>query len=345
MVYGGVAWDPPYEEFGKLGINLEEEVAEIKKEIIIQPLADDQIGEGGKRIKKAAEDLGIGWHKIDRFFDDPEKFEHSPYLFGDKTGARWDARKWVMNAVENGAQLMNEVFCERVIIENGKAVGIICSNKKGEKTQIRSDIVILSAGGLGSPLVLKRSGIEKAGNSFFNDPYVFAIGYIDKELSGREVGRQGGILFEGEYSLADFTIPSQLYQKLILTQKKIGKMMQRTRSLTILVEIADDVSGTIDTEGRIVKPLSEKDYDKLEKGKKTARQILENAGAKDVWFTKMGGVHPGGTCKIGDIVDSDLMTCFENLFVVDASVMPEAHAIPPMLTILALAKRLSKHLS
>ncbi len=47
----------------------------------------------------------------------------------------------------------------------------------------------------------------------------------------------------------------------------------------------------------------------------------------------------------GEIVDTDLRTEVDNLFVCDASVLPLAPGLPPILTILALARRLGKRLS
>jgi len=55
--------------------------------------------------------------------------------------------------------------------------------------------------------------------------------------------------------------------------------------------------------------------------------------------------HPGGSAKIGDVVDSNLATEIDGLFVCDCSVMPEAWGLPPTLTILALARRLARQLS
>jgi len=38
--------------------------------------------------------------------------------------------------------------------------------------EIRADTVIVSAGGLGTPVILQRSGIEEAGGSLFVDLFV-----------------------------------------------------------------------------------------------------------------------------------------------------------------------------
>ncbi|UCD10333.1 MAG: hypothetical protein JSU79_11190, partial [Dehalococcoidales bacterium] len=45
------------------------------------------------------------------------------------------------------------------------------------------------------------------------------------------------------------------------------------------------------------------------------------------------------------IVDKDLQTEVNNLFACDASVLPEAPGLPPILTIVALAKKLAKTLN
>jgi choline dehydrogenase-like flavoprotein len=57
------------------------------------------------------------------------------------------------------------------------------------------------------------------------------------------------------------------------------------------------------------------------------------------------GAHPGGTASIGKVVDKDLQTKVDNLFVCDASVFPTSPGLPPILTIVALAKRLAKTLA
>ncbi|MBE9524746.1 MAG: hypothetical protein IMY76_06580 [Chloroflexi bacterium] len=44
-------------------------------------------------------------------------------------------------------------------------------------------------------------------------------------------------------------------------------------------------------------------------------------------------------------LDSNLKTEFNNLYVCDCSVIPEAWGLPPSLTLLALGKRLGMHLT
>ncbi|MGD8806051.1 MAG: GMC oxidoreductase, partial [Chloroflexota bacterium] len=49
--------------------------------------------------------------------------------------------------------------------------------------------------------------------------------------------------------------------------------------------------------------------------------------------------------KINDVVESNLETEIDNLFVCDCSVIPEAWGVPPVITLLALGKRLGKYLA
>lgn len=348
MVYAGMACEPPMDKFSEYGFNLSEEVKEIKKEITIQPLPDELIGPRGKLIMKSALELGLEWKKVDRLFKDPGKCKlgDNSYYIGDRTGSRWCARDWVMDAVNNGASLMNETYCEEVIIEGDKAAGVIAIDRTGREIEIGADKVVLAAGAVGSPIILQRSGIFEAGRSFFNAPYILAFGYIDRGLKpGKEQIGQGRVLLEEDsIQLLDCTLAMPTYKYSAFKASKFSKVFKAEKALTVLVEIGDDLDGSISLTGDIVKNLSEKDQFKINKGMILARKILQNAGATDIWFSELGGAFAGGTCKIGDVVDSNLRTRISNLYVADASVFPKSMAMPPVLTILALAKRLSKQL-
>lgn len=344
MIYGGVSWDPPYNLFKRYGIDLEEEVNEIKNEICVKCLEDNQIGTGGKIISDAAIKLGLKWEKISRFFIDSNKFKQTSYLFGDKTGARWDARVWIKEVQGKSLFLYNNSFCKKVIIDSNKAIGVIIENSKKEEKEFHGRIIIISAGGIGSSVILKNSNIN-CGEGIFVDPYVVAFGYIDYANIYTEVTRQSGILIDEKISIGDSILPPPAYMKMIASNKKFKKLFNKKRCLSLLIEIDDEVNGIIDEHGNIIKSLSESDIEKLDKGKEIAKSILKTAGANDIWFSNIAGVHPGGACRVGTVVDSDLATDIENLYVCDASVLPESMAIPPAMSIMCLGKRLAKHLS
>ena len=106
-------------------------------------------------------------------------------------------------------------------------------------------------------------------------------------------------------------------------------------------------SGNVYADGSISKPVTKNDWQRLKEGSDIAREILIKAGAssKSILVSRPQGAHPGGTAAIGKVVDSNLATEVGELFVCDASVLPVAPGLPPLLTIVALAKRLSRFLA
>lgn len=82
----------------------------------------------------------------------------------------------------------------------------------------------------------------------------------------------------------------------------------------------------------------------LDRGAAQARDVLRHAGARAIFAAGHVAVHPGGTAKVGDVVDTDLQTEIRGLYVCDASVIPIAWGLPPTFTVMALARRLGRHL-
>ena len=113
-----------------------------------------------------------------------------------------------------------------------------------------------------------------------------------------------------------------------------------------MVKTADDGKGYVDDDGDVVKINTIHDIQALAEGVATAGFILEKAGVdpSTIASTVYRGAHPGGTAPIGKIVDSNQETEIKGLFVSDASVLPVSPGKPPILTILALSKRLSDYL-
>ena len=111
-----------------------------------------------------------------------------------------------------------------------------------------------------------------------------------------------------------------------------------------MIKARDTLGGRLTDRGGVRKRLIKKDMDRLEKGYRRAKEILERAGAKGIYKTWKLAAHPGGTVRIGDLVDSNLETRIKNCYVCDCSVIPEAWGLPPTLTLLSLGKRLAHHL-
>ena len=55
--------------------------------------------------------------------------------------------------------------------------------------------------------------------------------------------------------------------------------------------------------------------------------------------------HPGGTVRIGNFLDKDCQTSIENSYCMDTTIIPEPWGLPPTVTVVAMGKRLAKHLA
>jgi choline dehydrogenase-like flavoprotein len=123
--------------------------------------------------------------------------------------------------------------------------------------------------------------------------------------------------------------------------------MPINKMLGIMTKTTDDAVGTVHPNGDVSKRVTKNDEIRLKEGSAISREILIKAGAdpKSIVVSKVQGAHPGGTAAIGKVVNTDLQTRVDGLFVCDASVMPAAPGLPPILTIVALAKYLAGRLT
>jgi len=341
------ALDPPFELFDKYDVDLRGEVAEAKKELPIGPLSDYLIGPMAGRIMEAAQDVGYEWHKLPKFIDQVtcrpgcwRCWYNCPY------GAKWTARKFVEEALAHGGTIVNKAKVSNILISHDKACGIMYT-QKGKSHAAFAPIVIVSAGGINTPMLLRAAGIAEAGYDFFIDPLIVVVGNV-KDLKGgtAEIPMATGMEVEEDgYMMTDLTPTAPLYLGMAMGSLKFGKIFSGSSALAIMIKIRDSLSGGIPEKGKINKTMGSKEMKAFSAGNEKAEKILRRAGAKDIFKTQVSGAHPGATAKIGEVVDKNLQTKYENLYVCDASVIPEEFGFPPVLTTIALGKRLAKYLT
>jgi choline dehydrogenase-like flavoprotein len=217
---------------------------------------------------------------------------------------------------------------------------------KGKRRLVHAPRVVLAAGGIGTTEILHASGFKGAGSDFFFDPLVAVIGILPDVEGGREFPMATGIhLKEDGCVLTDLVWPRWMYRMFTSVAFRFDQIGSHAHAAVIMVKIRDDLNGRITRRGGIRKRLTPGDRAKLRRGADHARRILTHAGATRIFTSRLLATHPGGTAKVGGVVDSDLQTETEGLFVGDCSVIPEPWGLPPTLTILALGKRLGRHLA
>jgi choline dehydrogenase-like flavoprotein len=339
MLYCGCAFDPPVEMFRTHGIDLTDEIQEMRRELPIGPLPEHAIGPRAKRIMASARDLGYDWRKLNKFVYAEKCDSGMPYE------AKWNARVFVREAQRNGAVLKSRARVRRVLIENNVAVGVEFVQNGSSQTAY-AGTTIVAAGGIGSPILLRASGIKRAGEGFFCDPLILVNGAVEDIHAAPEAPMAAGIhLPDDGYMLTDLTQPRYLYWALTAEALRFDRLFAHSRTLSIMVKARDSIDGRITDSGRVRRVFSKEDIHKLKHGYARAKAILKHAGAKHIhrhWYL---AAHPGGTVRVNDLLDTDLRTEHENLYVCDCSVIPEPWGLPPTFTLIALGKRLARHLT
>jgi choline dehydrogenase-like flavoprotein len=340
---------PPRAMFAAHGIDLEPALAELRAELPMAPLPDALVGPMAARIMEAARALSLDWRKLDKLIR-PESCRRGCWrcVTGCPFGAKWTARDFVDEACRHGAVLRERARVTRVLLEDGRAVGVE-AEIGGALQVLRAGRVVLAAGGIGSPRLLRASALLARPAAFFSDPVVALMGSVndlgEDEPGGAEVPMAAGASWsEDGIALADLTLPQAMFQAFALQAGRVDRLLAHRRTLSIMVKIRDQIGGRVGQRW-VDKTLQPADREKFGKGIAIARGILEQAGARHIFASHHFAAHPGGSLRIGDQVDSGLQTATPGLYVCDASVIPEPWGLPPTLTLLALGKRLGKQLT
>jgi len=353
VVYCGTAVKPPAWWKDKYGIDLEQEVDELYREIPIQPLSEELIGPAAGKMMQAASDMGLDWKPMDKWIrHDKCKPNCGQCSLGCREGAKWTAREFIEEARQGGAGFMLKTKVERVLTENGRAVGVRAKGPHG-LIDILADKVILSAGGQGTPTILQRSGLHDAGRGFFADPLWFVLGRAPGQGSFYDVPMTAGVnLAEDGIVMTDLMPPPMMLMALLAYSGLRGlaslpRAIRAKKTYSIMIKVRDNLDGRVNLDESFSKPLDDDTWGKLNKGAVLAGEILQKAGVKrdDLVTTGVLAAHPGGTVRIGELLDTDCQTPIQGCYCMDTAIIPEPWGLPPTVTVVAMAKRLAKHLT
>ncbi len=335
------------EELSEFGVTLDEEFAEAEKEMGVSTIDEELLSECSQRIRWASEELGYRMELMSKFIDSSKCKKCALCALGCAQGAKWTAFDYLEEAKHNGVEILYNTKVTEVISERGKVRSVRTVGPKGQTT-IPAHIVVIAAGGLGTPVILQKSGIKDAGTGLFIDFFVNTYG-VTETLS--QIHEPSMALVDHEFHktkgfiLSPYLNPPKMVRFMEIGAK--GVTLPTSRLVGIMTKITDQPAGRVYPNGSVSKPVTDTDRSRLEEGSSIAKEILVKVGAKEksIVVSRPQGGHPGGTAAIGKVVGRDLQTRIDNLFVCDASVFPAAPGLPPILTIVALAKHLSKALA
>ncbi|MQA88796.1 MAG: FAD-binding protein [Gemmatimonas sp.] len=350
-MYCGCSSPPGSWWLDRYGIDLEQDAVAAAGELKVAPLPPELCGVASTRIAEAAGELGMRWEAQDKFMQPARAAEFdcgARCMLGCRCGAKWNAAEWVDDAVQAGAEVWTRAKVDQLRIEEG-CVTAVLGRVDGRPFELGAERVVVAAGGIGSAALLRRSGIEGAGRGMTMDTTVMVYGYSRTKGQGAEPPMTWSFPDDDLGVLYSTLIDPWLMYPIVMAAKGPGYPLtwrRWGRTMGVMIKLKDEISGEVTENATIRKGLTPSDRARLSQAETVAGEILRLAGCEydSIFTTPLRGTHPSGTVRIGEIVNSDLETEIGGLYVCDASVFPEALCRPTVLTIIALARRLSRKL-
>lgn len=318
-----------------IGINLDDEFEEVFREIPVTTVHQKRWHKHTRRLFEICCELGLDPQPMPKMGNYEKCISCGRCVFGCRNGAKWDSRQFLQSARERGAQVVPNCRVERIIIENGQAMGV-----EGQHGWTRkfypADLVILAAGGFGTPVLLQNSNIP-CEPRLFVDPVLCVATRWENALQCKEI-EMPFVVQREKYILSPY------FDYVSFLFNKAWKYPARD-TLGLMIKLADTTTGDISKQG-IQKAITTLDRERLSEAVEICKEILRRFGARDpdMFLGTLNGGHPGGmlplTGREAKTLHHDRLP--ENLYVADATLFPESLGNPPILTIVAMAKRISK---
>jgi choline dehydrogenase-like flavoprotein len=356
MVYNANVFEPDSQFIKNIGIDFRTEINEILTDIDVQTLPERFFthtqSTGGIRMREVAQNMGVPFIPQKKFVD-PEKCRPGCdwCMLGCPYDAKWTTRKLIDSACESGAKLLYNASVDHIVLDQSKnsAKGIQLSNGK----VIYGDHIILSAGGIGSPAIMQRSGIDKAGKRFFMDPMTVMFGLSRYEKGGcwqettfshaiHAFEKEHGFIIGNCGALGTFMVMNAFRPSVAV--KNFYKLPAIRQGMGLFIKLAEDAYGEVFSNESVSKKFSKKDEDRMSMGIEIARDIMIKAGANpnSISTLKWAGGHPGGSLAMGSLVNHSFQTEIQHLYACDASILPHSPGIPPTVILLGLSRLMGK---
>ena len=291
------------------------------------------------------------WHRAFREAGGDDSIVH-PVNIVD--GVRWHSGFAYVDPARGRENLtiLADTLVDRVLMDDGRATGAVAGGR-----ELEADVVVVSAGAYGSPGILLRSGIEElpVGEGLADHVGTGAAWEPTERLLAETA------VHESEHGLYMGQVTVAVRDMFIFPALDIGPeisgaafaMKPHSRGSVRLNGPGPETPLHIDhgflRDQRDVEVLTEAferlrelaESEPVKPYRGTELRPGEHVGAEEqVRASARGFFHPVGTCAIGSVLDEHCRVLgFENLYVVDASAIPEIPAANTNLTTVALAER------
>jgi choline dehydrogenase-like flavoprotein len=318
-----------------LGLDLDEEFDELAREIPVSTAHRRGWHATTRHLFRVFEELHLDPVPMPKM-GAPDRCRHcGRCVLGCPEGVKWDARRFVDDALRLGASLRTRTPVDHVVVRGGAAEGVVVRRGRHDRF-LPADLVVLAAGGLGTPPILERSGIA-CEPTLFVDPVLTIAGrrsgaWQCKEIEMPFVSQRDGFILSPYFDHLSFLLEP--------TWRAPARDL-----VGVMVKIADAGVGRVTPSGTD-KGLTAVDVSRFEEGIELCEEVLHRFGVEGgrTFRGTLNAGHPGGTVPLSasDVATMHPPRLPENVYVADASLLPRSIGNPPILTIAALAKRVAR---
>ena len=288
---------------------LDRDYAEAEDFLRVTQLDPERMGRNGRLAMEGAAAIGAGGAPIHRNAGSCVQCSSCPY------GCAIDAKRgmhvsYLPRAVAAGARLRAGVEAQRVLVDDGRAVGLACSAREAGRARpfaVRARRAVIAAGGaLGTPELLLRSGLggPQVGRNFHIHPACWVGARYPEVVRGWEGVMQSfyidqwepqGVLLEATFTPLAFggawlAGTGAEHQRSLLEFDRVG---------SIGVHLSDRSQGRVglgnDGALRASYRLTRSDGDRIAFGIARAAEVHFAAGATEVYpnIPRIGTLKPG----------------------------------------------------
>ncbi|MEL7566109.1 MAG: FAD-dependent oxidoreductase [Dehalobacterium sp.] len=315
----------------EIGIDLDKEFQELYREIPITDAHQNKWQDSTQRLFEICREMDLNPFPIPKFGDYRDCTNCGRCVLGCQYHVKWDSRRFLKAAQDLGANLVTGCKVSKVITEKGFVKGV-----ETQKGFYPADIVILAAGGFSTPVILQNSGIA-CESRLFVDPVLCVAAEQKGSLQNKELSMPFAVQREHYILSPYFDYLSFFFNK--------SWRYPASDTLALMIKLADSSAGNVDSK-IIKKTLTGLDQKRLHEGIGICREILSRYGIKkdDIFLGTINAGHPGGMLPLtrheAETFHNSKLP--ENLYIADGTILPQSLGNPPILTIMAMAKRVGK---
>ncbi len=289
--------------------------------------------------------------------------------FGCPTGAKQSMElSYIPRAEAKGARVIARARALRIVLKGRRAVGVYARDlEAGRDLMVESERVVLAAGALHTPLILRRSlggrTPRATGRHLHLHPGLHVVGIFAEPVAPRKGPIQSVYVdsVEHDYMIFGMGLPPELVATLLMAGPDLAPLAVFPHTVTLAVMASDhDANGQVRAFAGMPLPfygLTARTSASLTRGAAHAAELLFAAGAVSVRvsirglgalrspaavasFAKapppartflVGSVHPMGTCRMGLDPRNSVVGPDHRVHGIDGLYVPDASFFPTSL--------------